>query len=553
MKHFISFILLIALFLFTPCSVRAQEKIKNFNTEITAHQNGEMTIVETIEYDFGSDNRHGIYRFIPTYTKVGDLYRISDIKFEQVLRDGNKEPHDNSYGADEVETKIGDADRTIFGVHTYKIVYTVKNGIGSNYEDHDEIYWNTTGTKWGVPIENASAIITTDFNVLPTKTICFTGADGSKESKCSSTIKASISQTTTTASLDSDEGLTVVTAFPVGTFPKSQLAERPPIIGKDEKILFGIYGLVWILLNIIIAPFILRWYLKNKNKSRFGKPAVNFDIPKVNNKIVTPLEAGIIDNTKLEQDDVMATIFDLAIRKYIKIEQILGKKTLGLFGGKDEYKIVKLKNFDNHLNEVELTLMSKLFGANNEKILSEVKSFYTTFSSLETKSFNMLVERGFYTKNPKSQKSFLLVFGVIGVVTLNILFGALLLFLSQKMNGRTEKGDELDHQIDGLKIFLKNMKRHYNFQAKNAITVEKYIPYAMALGHIDEFMDQLKDIAPDYNPSWYSGNSNFYAARYAFASSMQSNFTTSAPSSSSGFSGGGSSGGGGGGGGGGSW
>lgn len=553
MKHLISFILLLAIILLVPTSVRAQEKIKNFNTEITAHQNGEMTITETIEYDFGSDNRHGIYRFIPTYTSVGNLYRVSDIKFTEVLRDNKKEPHENSYGADEVETKIGDADRTIFGVHTYKIVYSVKNGIGSNYEDHDEIYWNITGNKWDIPIEKVTATITTDFNAVPTKTICFTGIAGSKDSNCSSSIKQNLSETITTKLLEENEGLTVVTAFPVNTFPKSQLVENPPLLGKDGKVILGIYGLVWIILNIIVTPFLIRWYLKNKNKTRLGKPAVNFDIPKLDHKVVTPLEAGIIDNTKLEQNDVMATIFDLAIRKYIKIEQIEGKKKLGIFGGKDDYKIVKLKNFDNQLNVVEVTLLDKLLGGGNEKKLSEVKTFYTTFQSLETKSFQILLDRKLYTKNPKSQKSLLIVFGIIGLVTLNIIFGAVLIFLSQKLNGRTEKGDLLDNQIDGLKIFLKNMKRHYNFQVKNAITVEKYIPYAMALGHIDEFMDQLKDIAPDYNPSWYSGNSNFYAARYAFASSMQSNFTTSAPSSSSGFSGGGSSGGGGGGGGGGSW
>jgi uncharacterized membrane protein len=111
----------------------------------------------------------------------------------------------------------------------------------------------------------------------------------------------------------------------------------------------------------------------------------------------------------------------------------------------------------------------------------------------------------------------------------------------------------MDHQVEGLKIFLKNMTRHYNFQVKKAITVEKYIPYAMAFGFIDQFMDQIKQIYPDYQPGWYSGHSNFYAARMGMISSMSSHMTTSAPSSSSGFSGGGSSGGGGGGGGGGSW
>lgn len=148
---------------------------------------------------------------------------------------------------------------------------------------------------------------------------------------------------------------------------------------------------------------------------------------------------------------------------------------------------------------------------------------------------------------------FLLVIGVIVIFIGGIILGPILIFLSRKLNGRTALGDEMDWKIDGLKIFLKNMSREHTWYAKNLITVEKYIPYAIALGFIKEFMDQLKVIYPNYQPTWYSGNTAFYLASSSMFSSMGSSFTTHAASSSSGFSGGGSSGGGGGGGGGGSW
>jgi hypothetical protein len=54
-------------------------------------------------------------------------------------------------------------DATITGSHVYKISYTVENGIGSNYQDHDEIYWNATGNEWQVPIENAGTKIDNGF------------------------------------------------------------------------------------------------------------------------------------------------------------------------------------------------------------------------------------------------------------------------------------------------------------------------------------------------------------------------------------------------------
>src|SRR5690606_5653051 len=108
--------------------------------------------------------------------------------------------------------------------------------------------------------------------------------------------------------------------------------------------------------------------------------------------------------------------------------------------------------------------------------------------------------------------------------TLNLILGPLLIYLSTKLNGRTKRGDRMDWQVEGLKIFLKNMKRHYNFQAEKAITVEKYIPYAMAFGFIDQFMQELKDMYPDYKPTFYHGHTNFYAMNAAFTSSMSSTF-----------------------------
>ena len=548
--------------MFLPARVSAEEVIKSFDSKITAFQNGEMTIIETITYDFGSDNRHGIFHFIPTFTKLKDaeLYRISDIKFIDIKRDGKEEEYETDYDSNKVEVKIGDPEKTIFGEHTYEIHYSVKNGIASNFDDHDEIYWNITGTDWPVPIEKVSAEITTSFGGEINKVICFTGTSGSQATNCTATITEKVAKFEA-QSLESSEGLTVVAGFPVGTFPKSMLSNKPPTYDPDFITFLKVYGALWIVLNFLAAPVIWYKYQQKKNKQSFpsdksyyGKPAVNFDIPKdKSGKVITPMEAGIIDNTKLEQNDVMATIFDLAIKKVIKIEEIVMKKTLGIFGGKSEYKLIRLSEDESELAPFEKTLLEKLFKGGKEVNMKDIKTFYTTFAKLEKESFESLIERGFYTKNPKDQKAGLLVLGIIGTVTLNIFLGPLLIYLSSKLNGRTKDGDQMDWQVDGLKIFLKNMKRHYNFQAEKAITVEKYIPYAMAFGFIEEFMQELKDMYPNYQPSFYSGHTNFYVMNSAFNSSMTSSFTTSAQSSSSGFSGGGSSGGGGGGGGGGSW
>lgn len=176
----IIFIFLSWVFLFVPKSALAtSETIQSFDSKIVAHKDGSFDVTETIKYDFGTNSKHGIYRDIPTVAKVGDLYRQIKINITDVKRDNSNENYSTSDNGSQISIKIGNANKTFSGPHVYLISYIVKNGIGSNYPDHDEIYWNVTGNSWQVPILSANATITTDFGVLPNQTTCFTGPAGS--------------------------------------------------------------------------------------------------------------------------------------------------------------------------------------------------------------------------------------------------------------------------------------------------------------------------------------------------------------------------------------
>lgn len=542
-------LLLLALFFLFPKPSYA-EVIRSFETQIVADKSGIIEIKEAISYDFESEQRHGIFREIPLYSKVGNLYRIIEVEDIRVLRDGKKENFEVNRSPDEIRIKIGDKDVEITGLHTYEISYTVENGIGSNFETHDEIYWNTTGNNWPVAIEEASAKVSTSFELDPNEFRCFTGDTGSSQGNC-------VTEGNTVSTSDilyPGQGLTIVAVFPAKTFPPSMLSSEPPqsLAEKIFGFILKYYYLIWLFLNVVIPAYLIYWYQKNKNKTRFGKPAVNFDLPMdESGQRLAPALAGAIDTTRLERDDVTATIFDLAIRKYIKIE---GKKNVrALLPDEDEQIITKLKEPDEKLLSFEKTLMERLFENGKEVKVSTLKQdFYKTYIKMEDQVFDTLVDKGYYTKNPKTQMQFLLVFALIVLFFGNLFLSAILFFLSLKLNGRTEKGDMIDHKIDGLKLFLKGMDRNYKWQAQKFYTVEQMIPFAMSLGYIDKFMEALKILKPDYNPSWYTGRGTFYTSYAAFNSAASSSFATSAPSSSSGFSGG-SSGGGGGGGGGGSW
>lgn len=551
-RKFIFLILLTSSFFLIRNQAHA-EKINSFEVEITAHEDGKMNVIENIEYDFESLERHGIFRYIPLYSKVGDLYRIIKIDDVKIERDGKEEEFEKSSNNEQIYFKIGDPDKSITGAHNYKISYTVENGIGSNYQDHDEIYWNVTGNDWDIPIEKASVKINTDSNAKINQVACFTRSSSFNAQFC--TFPPNVfNPVTTTSIMQPGEGLTVVYGYPKGTFPPSILSKDPPstTLEKIANFIFKHITFIYFTLNIIVPAGLFLWYQKKKNKKRFGKPTVNFDIPKTpNGERIPPALAGTIDNAKLERDDVTATIFDLAIRKYVKLEEIKTKRDL--LPDSKKQKIIKLKESEG-LNTFEKKLYDRLFKTGSEVEVDELrKDFYKTYQDMEEEAFRQLVKHKYFIKNPKTQRGLLLFLGIFVLFFGNIFLSAILFFLSYKLIGRTALGDEMDYKIDGLKLFLKSMDRNYKWQAEKIYTVEAMIPYAMSLGFIDKFMEQLKIINPDYSPTWYRGYSgSFYNSYPAFFTSVSSNVTTSAPSSSSGFSGG-SSGGGGGGGGGGSW
>ncbi len=548
MKKLLIFLLFLIFFIFKP-QYSFAEVIHNFDTKIVAQKDGAMNIEENITYDFESVSRHGIYRYIPLVSKVGDLFRIIQIKNIKVLRDGESEDYKLSWENNNLNIKIGNANRLISGNHTYTITYTVSNGIGSNYDDHDEIYWNVTGNDWQVNIEKANFQILTDFTLSRKDLICFTGVYSSKTSNCR--IDNNI---ISTGNLSPGEGLTAVSVYPVNSFPKTILVKEPPstISQIFFKFIINNYFLIFSLINFGIGGCLLYWFYKNKNKKRFGKPSVSFDFPKdEKGKLLAPAISGTIDTAKLEKNDVIATIFDLAIRKYIKIEQV--KTTRKFLPDSSDQKIINLKKVDSNLEPFEKTLLNRLFKDGDSVNIKDLRlDFYKTFSTMEDEVFKTLINKKYYTKNPKLQKSILFILAIISLFTGNFILSLILLFLFKVLNGRTQLGDEVDFKIDGLKIFLKSMDRNYKWQTEKLYVVEKMIPYAVALGFINQFMAALEIYDPNYNPSWYVGYRGSFYANYAiFNSSFNSNITTAAPSSSG--SSGGFSGGGGGGGGGGSW
>ncbi|MEX2031365.1 MAG: DUF2207 domain-containing protein, partial [Dehalococcoidia bacterium] len=151
-----------------PAGAGSREGRRNYQGEIEIEPSGDLLITETIDYDFGdfAFDRHGIFRDIPIrfdYEPRKNTDRVYEL--EVVSVEGSEGTPDE-YTTSEFKNgsrgffqiKIGDADTTIEGEHTYEIVYRVKGAL-NGFEDHDELYWNAIGDQWRVIVDRAVATV----------------------------------------------------------------------------------------------------------------------------------------------------------------------------------------------------------------------------------------------------------------------------------------------------------------------------------------------------------------------------------------------------------
>jgi uncharacterized membrane protein len=273
---------------------------------------------------------------------------------------------------------------------------------------------------------------------------------------------------------------------------------------------------------------------------------------------------------------VSATVEDLAVRGYVKIEEI---EKHGLFG-KPDWKLSRQKEDATELLPYERELLDGLFEDGNEVLLSALKrKFVARLAKVQTALYDDAVSRGWFTRRPDQVREHWIRIGIIavavaaGLVYLAARFthlglivlplgiaGIVLLFSAKRMPRRTAAGTGMVRRVFGFRTYIETAEaQEMRFQEKENI-FSKYLPYAVVFGCTEKWARAFEQLGqqPDTG-SWYVGSHPFTAV--AFASSIDhfsvaavgTISSTPSGSGSSGFGGGGFSGGGGGGGGGGSW
>ncbi len=562
--------------LFGASFVFAYEKVNSFDALIQINSDSTLNIEEQIRYDFGFANKHGIYRDIPVnYQARGGNYnlRISDI--EVIDESGQLYKFSVSSQGEYKRIKIGDADKYISGQKTYIIKYKIGRAI-NYFQDYDEIYWNTTGNEWQVPIlaSSAKVILPEGVNFDLVKTDCFAGSLGSTE-KCSGILAIpsgpsepsgmiEFSQT----NLSPSQGLTIVVGVPKGAItPPSGLIRVIEFL-QDNLILF-------LPLTVFIIFFII-WWRRGKDPKGRETIIAQYDAP----DNLTPAEVGTIIDERVHDKDVSAEIIHLAVKGYLKIRRVEKKI---LFIKSVDYELIKLKEDDGLDNDFDRKLFRSIFGQKEKVDLTFLKKdFSKNAKEIKDLIYKSIIKKGYFVSNPNTIRY---MYGLIGsafflgififssafeTLSLSVLIsfiitGFLVIIFGLIMPKKTLKGVLAKEYILGLRDYLETAEKErikfHNAPEKNPELFEKLLPMAMVLGVEKEWAVQFKDIYLN-QPSWFEGPAGvvfgpviFVGNLNVFASATHGTMSShgGAASGGSGFGGGGFSGGGFGGGGGGSW
>ena len=535
-------------------------RVTDYNDTISIHEDGSAAVHERITLAFDGE-WHGIHRFIPVeYPGARGTNYTLFLKVTDVT-DGNggklKYESSTSNGFRDLKIFIPDA---VDAARTVEIDYAVRNGMRF-FEDHDEFYWNVTGNDWPVPIDHASAQVNFPNSAGGSlRAQAFTGAYGSAERGASAEVRGSEVAFETNNPLPMRGGMTIDIFIPKGILKEPSAFTR----------------LIWFLGGnpIVFLPFwafavmsVLWWY-KGRDPDPGLSVAPMYEPPAG----MTPAEAGTLLDDTPHPRDITCTLVDLAVRGYVKIEEVDDK---GLVFHHQDYIFHLLKPRDQWAGLVphERVMLENVFAGGEATRLSSLKNrFYTAIPVIQQDIKSALRTKGMYLLDPDSANGYSLAAIVVIVAPFLMLqflwnkdvFSSIALLIgcgiisaifwwlfARQMTAKTVQGGRTRVAVLGFQEFMNRVDAD-RLKRMSPDTFEKYLPYAMALGVEHQWAQAFAGIVKD-PPNWYVSPSGamgfnpifFSSSMHSMATDMHQVFVSAprASSSGSGWSGGGGGGG----------
>ena len=552
-----------------PLLATADERILDYQSDIRIHENGTLTVTETIRVRAeGKSIRRGIYRDFPTSYKdrLGNKFRV-EFSVISVRRNGQPEPWHTEKRSNGTRVYFGSANHFLdHGEHQYELVFFTNRQIGF-FTEHDELWWNVTGNGWMFPMDHVTATISFPFtfNRDELELSVYTGRYGSTASRAIAEVVASgKARFETTSPLEPWEGMSVIAAWPKGRIAEPGFGQKTAWFARDN-------GAVIILFLGLILP--LAWYYWSWNK--VGRdPEKGVIIPRFKPpRGLSPAACSYVKDMSFNRNAFTAAIISLAVKGQLVIDEDDEEFTLRRKTGAPATTLTKGEQatLEELLPQPESSIQMdnenyRDFQSARQMLKKELKkehlgrlfhlnSVYIAPPALM--SIAAAIIAAFFAGGPAVWFTYLVL-----TVALHGLFTFL-------MRAPTQAGRLVMDEIEGFKMYLDTAEQDRLDRMRSPVITpevfETFLPFAYALGVANNWCERFAREMPEevrrqagYHPHWYNGNFRGVDALNHLGDDFGSSFSSaissaSSPPGSSSGSGGGFSGGGGGGGGGGGW
>ena len=584
-KKFSILFMFMVMFLFNSSKLAAvilhSEKIRNYEVTVQINKNGTLTVNEVIDYQFGEEFKHGIYRDIPLRSKrFGFDVHKSFIKMNWIKRDGKDEEYTKNHFYEGIRYRIG-SETELVNLYKTESIYELNYDIYNAVFEKDgiyQVYYNAIGQFWNVPIEQASVIIRfPDGQKIKKNEIekleVYTGSYGEKGENYD-ILENDEEIHISTKELEAKNGLTFMLNLKTDKISPT-LVDKLKIVYLSNP---AIIILPFLLLFLTIYS-IVTWKFFGKDPQ--GKSVIpEFNLP----KDISPMFAAYINGERDTVEILNAGIFTLLTKGFIVANRVNGEikynkesKTAytqetelaeeermlldalsseknNIFGGEK-----RIYNKANSIIEILKDKYHKIIYKNNGSFLVP---FYCAapvfiifiFSQTNFEFFNpfiilyILITLGSFFHRiwitvSKKLLTGLIIIAILGVsfyqgieIFVFVAYFVILFITYSKLIGKyTNEGLRKKEYLKGMKMYIKTAEENQIRKFDNVKELIEYfngiLPFAVALGVKNEAIKLMKKTIKiynfDINESYINSHTHIYAySNHSFTNAFSRSYSS---------------------------
>lgn len=509
---------------------------ERFDVDLTVLPNGDVRVVETQIINFtGGEFREGFATLDPD--RVDDITDITlSVDGAPYQREDDEGQWDNLRRGTYYATDFGAGESAVEVVwnmgptrdqsRTFVLTYLAR-GVIRRYEAGNEFQWIaispdlhdaeiraarvTVHLPGGVPVVATDYLIPPEFNTVPLTM---------------ETVNAETAVWVAQRALAPSEGIHLIVQFPPNTLSggpprwQAEFDRETRWLEIKPAVELGLVALGLLLLASVPLGLYLFWYWKGRDPDPGPIPEF-IGAPPTG---LTPGIAGTLVDETANYQDLVATLFDLARRGYLSLEET----------GSD-VRLQKIPDADTKpLLDYERLLLNSVFQSGEDATFNGLhQHFYVYLERLQNQLYDDTVKLGYFPASPQHVRHSyqttglgLFILSIVGGVFLvPFLLSALedrigpsgtylcplmvlpalgigLMVLANRMPVKTRRGAEATALALAFRNYLTNLDK-YAKPEEVAGTFGDYLPFAIAFGLERSWVNRFAKIPATPIPGWY--------------------------------------------------